>query len=52
MNDKEVTIILLVHYSITQCYRRKPCEYFGGTSGGRGGAGPSQGPGLAATTNY
>ena len=54
-----VGIIILVYYSMTQCYESEyfdESEYFGGPGGGRGGgAGPSQGPGASAaavTTNY
>ena len=56
-----VGLIILVYYSMTQCYESEyfdESEYFGGPGGGGGrggGAGPSQGPGAsaaAATTNY
>ena len=41
-----VALILFLHYTMTHS-----CEYFGVGSGRGGGAGPSQGPGLSATTN-
>ena len=55
-----VGIIILVYYSMTQCYESEyfdESEYFGGPGGGGGGRGggrgPSQGPGAsAATINY
>ena len=67
MNKEEIITvfvcvgIILVYYSMTQCYESEyfdESEYFGGPGGGGGrggGRGPSQGPGAsaaAATTNY